>query len=335
MKTQTLLLAAVLSVAPTVALAAVNDNPDPNDPGPSDPTTPTTPDTPEPTFLKNLFAQNCFPSCGSDWGAGYSVSARLAATPRTTANTRDKLEGFGQLDTFARVNGSRYSLFRVRLDGVSEAKVRTDLGLTAYVAGAAVFTQPFVSVSGTSTPISIGQGWSHTFFDRSVTVGVGPIPVTFRTRATGQLGASLIGKLSNVGFEAATGPSGKASLFASAAIGGQYCIDYLGCVGASAGVSANVTLVEAAAPITAALWWSLVNRGWGAQLNYTLAASLTLKSLDGWLKVFASACLGGCLDWDRTLISWPGATATYTLMNATGKFCLAGECTPAIAGVLQ
>ena len=338
MKTHSLLVAAVLALAPTAASAMDDDNPsepDPSNPAPNpNPGTPGT-TTPDPTFVKSFFHSNCFPGCSADWGAGYSVSARLAATPRSTAGTKDKLEGFGDLDTFARMNGSRYSLFKVRVTGLAEARTRTDLNLTAYVAGAAVHTVAFVSQTGSYVPLSSSGYWPRTFFDRSVSVGVGPIPVTFRARATGELGASLTGKISNVGFEAMTGPSGKASLFASAAVGGQYCVDYLGCIGASAGVSVNVTLVEASAPITAGLWWSLVNRGWGAQLNFNLTSTLNLRSLDGWLKVCASACLGGCLDWDRKLIDWRGTSGQYTLFNASGKYCLFGECTPPATEVLQ
>jgi hypothetical protein len=183
-----------------------------------------------------------------------------------------------------------------------------------------------VSQTGVYVPLNVSQSWPKTFFEKRVNIGVGPIPVTFTAKATGQLAASLTGQISNIGFEAAAGPSGKASLFASAAVGAQYCVDFLGCVGASAGLSASVTLVEASAPTTFKIWWSLVNLGFGAQLNYKLASDLNLKTLDGWLKVFASACLGGCLDWDRTLIDWRGYTANANLINASGKYCLAGDC---------
>jgi hypothetical protein len=330
MKPQSLLLAAILAFVPSVASAMDDNDPnDPNDPDPSEPGEPTTPPPPvaQPTFTKTLTHMNCFPNCTADWSAGYSVNAKLAATPQSATVPKDKLEGWGELDAFARVNGSRYSLFKVRVAGVAEARTRTDLSLTAYVAGAAVFTKPFIAQTGVYVPLSVSQSWTKTFFDKSVSLSVGPVPVSFRAKATGQLGASLTGRISNVGFEAATGPSGKASLFASAAVGGQYCVDYVGCIGASAGLSVNVTLIEASAPVTANLTWSLVNNGWGAQLNYNLTSTLNLKTLAGYLKVFASACLIGCLDWDRTLIDWPGQQGQYTLFNASGKSCLTGQCT--------
>ncbi len=327
MKPNSLLLAAVLAFVPSAASAAVDDNPNEEPtPEPGGPNTPQPP-TPQPTFVKTLTHMNCFPTCSSDWGAGYSIGAKLAATPAGVGVPKDKLEGWGELDAFARMNGSRYSLFKVRVAGVAEARTRTDLSLTAYIAGAAVFTKPFVSQTGVYVPLAVTGNWPRTFFDKSVSVSVGPIPVSFTARATGQLTASLTGRISNVGFEAAAGPSGKASLFASAAVGGQYCV-WSACVGASAGLSVNVTLIEASAPITANLTWSLVNMGWGAQLNFNLTSTLNLKTLDGYLKVFASACLGGCLDWDRKLIDWAGWSWQATLFNAQGKHCLVGQCAP-------
>jgi hypothetical protein len=327
MKTHITLLAAFVALVPRIADAMDGIDPvDEEDPGTSEPSGPAPPPPPQPTVVKTLNHSLCFPDCSNDWGAGFSVNGRIAATPRAVTGTRDKLDGYGELDTYAKVNGHRYSLFRVRVTGVSEAKLRTDVNLTAYVAGAAVFTKPFVSVAGTYTWMNVGQSWPKTFFDKSVSLSVGPIPVTFRAKATGELGANLLGKITNVGFEVGANPLGKASLFASAAVGGQYCVDYVGCVGASAGLSVNVTLVEAAAPVNFNIWYSLVNMGWGAQLNYGLNSNITLKTLSGWLKVFASACLIGCLDWDRKLIDWAGWNASYGLLNINGKYCLAGDC---------
>jgi hypothetical protein len=227
------------------------------------------------------------------------------------------------------MNGGKYSLFRVRVAGVAQAKARTDLGLTAYVGGAAIYTKPFVALSGSYTWLSGGGTWPTTFLDKSVTVSVGPIPVTFRARATGQLAATLSGRISNVGIETAAGPSGKASLFASAAVGGQYCVwTPLGdaCVGATAGLSVDVTLIEAAAPITFNLWWSLVNMGYGTQLNYGLNSNITLKTLSGYLSVFAEGCIGGCLSWSSKLIDWAGWSTSYGLISVNGKYCLTGTC---------
>lgn len=328
MKAHAFLVAAVLAFTPNLASAMDDDDPN-EDPGPSEPEGPQPPPPPQPTFVKTLNHMNCFPTCSADWGAGYSVGAKLAATPAGAGVPKDKLEGWGELDAFAKMNGSRYSLFKVRVTGVAEARTRTDLSLTAYIAGAAVFTKPFISQTGVYVPLSVNGNWPRTFFDKSVSVGVGPIPVSFKAKATGELKATLTGRISNVGFESSAGPSGKASLFASAAVGGEYCV-WGACVGASAGLAVNVTLVEASAPVTANLTWSLVNNGWGAQLNYNLTSTLNLRTLDGYLKVFASACLGGCLDWDRKLIEFSGWTWQATLFNAQGKYCLAGQCAPLV-----
>jgi hypothetical protein len=200
------------------------------------------------------------------------------------------------------------------------------VSFTAYIGGAAIYTKPYSSATSTYVPLAISERWPRTFVDKTVNVAVGPVPVTFRVQATGELAATLSGKISNVGIEFGGGPSGKASLYASAAVGGEYCL-WGACVGASAGVYASVTLVEASAKPNLAIWWSLTAPYGGIQLNYLANAGLTLKTLDGELGVFASACLGGCLDWSSTLIDWPGITSTWYLINATGKYCLTGTCT--------
>jgi hypothetical protein len=325
MKTQlcsTMLLAAFLAAVPNVAFA-LDEEDDPE--GDSDPGTPD-PLPPPPTWEKTWSHSNCFPACGASWGAGYAATGRLTAKAKSATQPNDKLEGAAALDGYARINGSRQSLFRVQVLGISEAKTRTDLTLTAYVGGAAIYQKPFVSWSGTHTFLSGGGNWPSTFFSKTVNLSVGPVPVTFTARATGQLSTTITGKISNVGFEMAGGPSGKASLFASGAVGGKYCVDYIGCVGASAGLSVNVTLVEAGAPTSFALWWSLVNQGLGINLNYALNSKLELKTLAGYLSVFAEACLGACKRWDAELIDWPGWTASYPLIAQSGKTCLAGTC---------
>jgi hypothetical protein len=330
MKSNALLLITALSLFPSAAYA-LDDQEGPGDEEPTpttQPSGPATPPPPAPAWSKS-YSPGAYVG-NSNWGAGWALNGRLAAYPKTTVGTRDKLEASASLNAYARLNGSNYSMFRVEASGVTQAKYRTDLGFTAYVGGAAIYTKSYSSATSTYVPLSIGQTWPRTFVDKSVTVAVGPIPVTFRVQATGQVGASLTGKISNVGIEMAAGPSGKASLFASAAVGGQYCVwTPFGdaCVGATAGLSIDLTLLEASAPTNLAVWWSLAGPYGGVLLNYLATSNITLKSLGGHLDVFAEGCIGGCLSWDSTLVEWPGATATWWLFNVNGKYCLTGQCT--------
>jgi len=328
-KLDAFVFAAILALVPGVAGAAI-DLDDPGDDGGTGGGTGgtggDTPTGPQPTWLKTY--SNTASLSMNGWGAGWSIYGKLAATPKTTIGTRDKLEGSADLNTFIKINGYNQSVFRVNASAVTQAKYRTDASITAYVGGASIYTKSYTSATSTYTWLSVGQTWPATFIDRSATVSVGPIPVTFRVRATGELTASLTGKISNVGLEMGGNSGGKANLYASAAVGAEYCVDYLGCVGASAGVYASLKLFEVKTPATLAVWWSLAGSslGTGVKLNYLANAGLQVSSLDGELGLTASACLGGCLDWSTTLIDWDGWVASSTLYNVAGSYCLTGTC---------
>ncbi len=315
------ILLASLVLAPLSATAAINLD-DPGDGGGGGGTvggggTPPTPPTWQKTYSKSaLFGS-------TDWGAGYAINGSLSAYV-ADATHKDRLAASMSADTYAKINGSRLPLFSARVTGNTEAKARTDLAFTAYAGSAAIYTKSYTSLTSTYTyPVIPTATWNTTFFDRSATVDV-IVPITFRVKATGKLTAGLTAKISNIGVEASAAPSGKASLYASAAVGGQYCIGPA-CVGATAGVYSDVTLVQAGAPANVAVWWSLSKFG-GVIINYVAKADLTLSSLSGELGLFAEACLGGCISDSVKLIDWTGFTATYNLANMSGTYCLAGTC---------
>ena len=312
---------ASLLIAPLSASAAINLD-DPGDGGGGGGTsggggTTTTPPTWQKTYAKSaLFGS-------TSWGAGYAISGSLSAYV-ADATHKDRLAASMSAETYAKINGGRYRLFGARVAGNTEAKARTDLSFNAYVGSATIYSKSYASTTSTYTYTPIPSAtWNTTFFDRSATVDV-IVPITFRVKATGHLSANLTGKISNVGVEANASPSGKASLYASAAVGGQYCVGPA-CVGATAGVYSDVTLVKASAPANVALWWSLSRYG-GVLLNYVAQASVTVSSLDGELGLFAEACLGGCISDSVKLIDWNGFTATYNIANMSGSYCLLGTC---------
>src|SRR5262249_38753602 len=153
------------------------------------------------------------------------------------------------------------------------------VSINAYAGSANVYSKSWGSASSvlysfTATPLNL----STTFFSKSVTVNALFVPVTFTARATGALGATLSGQISNVGIEAKGTPSGRAGLYVSAAVGGQYCLGGL-CVGAEVGVYSDVALVKASAPAKVAGWWQLA-RPSGVMLNYSAKADATISSLD-------------------------------------------------------
>ncbi len=281
--------------------------------------------TTTPSWTKSYNKSALFGS--TDWGAGYKIYGNVSATPAHDG-IGDTLGARLGADTYAKVNGSYLSLFGVRATGSTEAKKRTDLAFGAYVGGAAVYTKSYASETSSYTYLNVTPfDWTKTFFSKTVNISVGLIPVTFTVKATGNIKGNLTGKISNVGIDAGATAGGKASLYASAAIGGQYCVDYVGCIGASAGVYSDVTLVQLSAPANVAIWWSLAPLATGVNLNYVAKASATLSSLDGELGVFADACLIGCIHESAKLIEWTGFTSTFSIANYSGSYCLVGTCT--------
>lgn len=261
----------------------------------------------------------------SDWGAGYAVSGQFSATP-AYSTYNDQLAANMGLDTYAKLDGGYYPLFSVHTAGATEAQRKTTASFNAYVGTSVIYSNSYTSTTSTYTLMNVPAiDWPFTFLNKRVNVSLGPVPVTFNVKATGDFNANINGKISNVGITAATTPSGAASLYASAAIGGEYCIDGE-CIGASAGVSADVTLVKASAPASGSVTWGLSRYG-GAFVNYAANASLDLQTLDGELDVFAEACVLHCWSDSAKLISWVGYHATYALAAWSGSACFVGTCT--------
>jgi hypothetical protein len=281
------------------------------------------PPPPQPTWTKSYTKSDLWGS--SDWGAGYRIYGNMSATPAHDT-VKDKLTASLGLETYAKINGSHTQLATVRAAGSTEAKKATSLSFNAYVGSANVYTKSYTSTTSTYTFLNVTPvDWEKTFFNKSVNISVGIIPVSFTVKSTGRIKFNLTGKISNVGVEAAATPGGKASLYASAAIGGQYCLGPV-CVGATAGVYADVNLLEASAPANAALWWSLAPITAGVLLNYSAKADATIKSLDGELGLFAEGCIGGCIYESVELIDWDGFAAAFNIANYSGSHCLVGQC---------
>ena len=327
-RSTTTVLMTVLLFAATPAAAEINEDPGDGDGGGTGGGE-EEPPPPVPGYWKKEFTQRDYWGTYG-WGAGYTIGGKLSATPKQTINGKDKLTVSAYAKATASINANTKTLLEVRLTGLTEAKGRTDLTLTGYAGGMALFSRPFVSISSTKSTVAMTPiDWPATFVDLSTTVSVGPVPVTFRAQATGVIKATLTGQISNAGVEVTANPQGKASLYASGAIGGQYCYQSL-CVGASAGLYVDVTLVEIAAPAFAKIWWSLAQSSVGVLINFDLDADLNLKTLDGELGLFAEACLGGCHRWDVSLIDWDGFTASLSLFDQYGYYCLSGTCTSPI-----
>lgn len=245
-------------------------------------------------------------SLGDDWGnskfnAGYEARFTLASTASATPN-KDKLSGEGIVRGFATLFGTQRELAKVTGKAALEGTQGTS-SINVKVLGSDVWNR---SVSGNLTE---SKAWSRQFFDASQRIWLGPLPVKFTATANGALGydyaAQYVAPYANLTAK----PYAKAYATATASVDA---------VVASAGVTGNLTLIEASTPGSARL---------GIQptyVTYDVDVDLVLKSLsgkiDGWLKVWY---LFGSKKWTTTLASWNGVSATYPLVDVNGCLPLA------------
>jgi hypothetical protein len=304
-------------LVPTSAFAAINDDGGGEGGGGGDPDD-------APTVYEKSYNKHDYWGL-TGWGAGYEITGRIYAMP-AVGTYKDRLGARVSGDTYARLNGSRYGLFKAVAVGNTEAKRKTEASVNAYIGTANVFTKSWTSTSSTKTLWSDTKSWTQPFFDKTVPVDVLGIPVSFRARGLGALMLTAGVELSNVGIEASAKPQGYASLYVSAAVGGTYCFSPGLCVGASAGVYSDVKLLSLQAPAKAETWWAL-SPAVGVSVSYQAKADLTVSTLDGEAGVFADACLVGCVHKSLKLIDWNGFSKTYPIANFSGSWCLAGTCT--------
>jgi hypothetical protein len=274
----------------------------------------------------------------TSWGAGIYAGGGVTATAAANLTERDKASGTAVLEAYAKINGSRYRLLNLR------ATASGEYGRTSSIrASAALFGAEFWSFSRTNTGRGnvyglIGEGWDKTMFDRSVGIWVGPVPVTFTAKVTGRLGAGLNAAINVTRIGATFQPTARASLYASAAVGGEYCL--LGmCAGASAGLYTDLNLFDLSVPSSFEVGLTPVNNGAGLKVNYNLRSDVTFSSLDGELGAFAEAHLGDLsYEWSTVLLSWTGISMSAPLVAQSGTGCLVGNCMTTVdpgAGMLR
>ena len=266
---------------------------------------PTTLGAPLGSFNKVWSKSNTYGN--TTFGAGYSASFTLNATGATgTANDRISAEAKGKANvTVLGATGG--------IEGYAYGKIQnTTASDTMYlkVLGATVWNH-----SGAAT-MSANPSWSRTLASASTLIWLGPVPVTLSASGSGTLGVQASFGYS-AGVLAAKGrPYGNLKATASAGI------DLLV---ASAGVSANLTLINASLPAVASLSLATATDG-KSQFKYDLDLDASLNTLSGNVQLWAKVWyLFGSKKWTTTIASWSGITATYPIVDVhgcSGKFTL-------------
>ncbi len=190
---------------------------------------------------------------------------------------------------------------RIELLGASADQTEGSGGAVANGTSLAIFGESAVSVNAT---------YEQTFFERSQTFMVGPVPVTVSVGVTGQLGVGL----SFEGGALAITPVASIEATVQAGVGVECDVG-----GASAGVRGSLTLIAVQLPISLKLYFE------NGQPKFTLRGDLTLESLSGELSLYAEAYVKVCwwkvsADWSKELFRWKGVEWTRTLFSKSGSF---------------
>ncbi len=260
----------------------------------------------------------------SDWGVSVSASGVISATPAASLTDRDRATASGQLSASAKVNGTRYRLLGARANGDIENGRKSKFYAAATVGTAEIWNYASESNRSANMVALVNEQWERTLLDQRVGVWVGPVPVEFRVQVEGQLGANIDASLNLTRIGVIFTPRASASLFASAAIGGEACL--LGaCVGASAGIYGEATLFSVSIPSRIEI--ALTPLSTGLRATGTLRSDATVSTLDGELGLIAEAHAGPFDDeWRLPLIEWGGVTSTTPLVNVSPSYCLVGTC---------
>ena len=165
-----------------------------------------------------------------------------------------------------------------------------------------------ITIDGES--VSVNVTYEQTFFERSQTFNVGPVPVFVSVGASGELGLGL----SFGGGALTVTPTAGIYATVQAGVGGECDLG-----GASAGVRGSLTLIEVGLPILLKLYLE------GGQPKFTLEGDLTLASLSGELSLYAEAYVKICsvkvsADWSKKLFRWTGVEWTKRLFSKSGTF---------------
>lgn len=266
---------------------------------------PTTLAAPVGSFNKVWSKSNTYGN--STFGSGYSASLTLDATGATgTANDRISAEAKAKANvTVLGATGG--------LEGYAYGKIQNTTAsdnMYLKVLGATVWSH-----TGAAT-MSANPSWTRTLASASTLIWLGPVPVTLSASGSGTLGVQASFGYSGGLLSAKARPYGNLKATASAGV------DLLV---AAAGVSANLTLINASLPAVASL--SLLTATDGkSQFRYDLDLDASLNTLSGNVQLWAKVWyIFGSKKWTTTVASWSGITATYPIVDVhgcSGKFTL-------------
>lgn len=157
--------------------------------------------------------------------------------------------------------------------------------------------------------VSLNYEHEKTFFEKSKTFMVGPVPVTVKAGATGTLSLAV-----TTGTAIVVTPGIALDATLSAGVGGDG--DF---ISASAGVRGTLNLIDVSLPISLNAYLS------GSTWKYSVTGTLTISTLSGVVALYAEASLDLGIfevgaEYSYDLFSWKGLSWSDQLFSKTGSF---------------
>ncbi|WP_224370957.1 hypothetical protein [Hyalangium versicolor] len=234
------------------------------------------------------------------FGSRYSTDTFVKATEATSTAAK-KLSAYVESKVSGIVFKKTKDLMRARMDVAGQQGGTNGGTANLYALGQLVHSS---NLAGTFSLAPVHITRDYGVFSKWFMVG--PIPVKLKISLGGGVKLSLSGKISPT--EARLNATPGAYATASTSAGVDLII-------VAAGVTGSLTLINVGIPSIAQLVWPDCSG-----LTWKLAASVSLNTLSGTIKLFAR--LGFKFfgkTWYLTIANWPGITYTITLFSKTGS----------------
>jgi hypothetical protein len=245
------------------------------------------------------------------FGAGLDISSSISAF---NIMGIDAISANVELEATAKLFGSEHTVARVAGhlsrtasgDTVQAAALSRDVEIM----GSAV-SVPSASANSTAT-----EDWTRTFFRRSETFMVGPVPLTVEGSIDGEVGLSHVASAPSGDFSVDLQLTPFAGLDADVALG----VGIRGVL--AAGVSGHLNLVDVEVPTSASIDQA-IRIPTGRTFDWALESDVDVTTLSGSISLWAEVLWAR---YSRRIANWTGDHDVFGLFSDDGRVCIGDLC---------
>jgi hypothetical protein len=245
------------------------------------------------------------------FGAGLDINSSVAAF---NIMGIDGISASVELEASARLFGLRNTVARVSGQLARSASGDTvhaaTLSREVEIMGSAVSVPP-ISANSTAS-----EDWTRTFFRRSETFMVGPVPLTVEGSIDGTVGLEHIAAAPAGDFSVDLQLTPFAGLDADVALG----VGIRGVL--AAGVSGHLNLIDVEVPTSASIDQA-IHIPTGRTLDWALESDVEVTTLSGSISLWAEVLWAR---YSRRIANWTGDHDVFGLFSDDGRVCLGDLC---------